>query len=1284
MRFLRDISIGVKILIPPLFFAVALAAVAALAFVTVNAQQRAMNTVHDIILSRAELIHDFILQSEQLQSDVFRLSVLHFMNLPEQDTLPISERIDRGLSDLDVTYGRIERSGQLDDEEQRLLGLVEEPMEVFSRQARQAADVVADDPAFGVLLVRSSAVSFAEFRDTLDRFLEYQDLKASQLESDSARQALAVSRAILGVAIMIGASGVLTAGLISSRLISLPIIGMTKSMRLLAEGDHLVEVQYQDCRDEIGSMAQAVEVFRKQAIEKAQVEAALRRERDGAQKYLDIAGVMLVALDEEGIIRLINRQGCAILGYSEEDLIGKNWGEICLPARVRQRAGSEFIKLMEGSIDKFSQHENPVLARSGEERLIAWRTTVLTDEEGKRIGTLSSGEDITERRRAEIALQESEQRYRVLFEQAPDGMLLYSPDDAEIIDFNDRVHQNLGYTREEFAKLSLAEIDALESPEEAAKHVATAIREDGDTFETKHLTKDRQVRDVIVSTRPISIGGRILLQGIWKDTTELRRTESALRESEERYRALFEASPIAILVHSEGRIEFANPEATKVLGAETRQDLIGREAMDFVHSGFRAIAEARIQSVYDKKAAIGSYEERLVRCDGSAFEALVTRAMVDFMGRPASQTLIQDITEREKARRELQKLKDFNESIVQTMAEGVVIEDGKGNFTFVNPAAALMLGYSPDELLGKHYSLVVPEDQLQVVEEVDQRRREGEASQYELKVITKQGEIRDLLVSGSARHENGSFEGTLAVFTDITMLKGAERRLREREERFRSVAETAADAIVLAGSDGKISYWNRAAESIFGYQAAEVQGEPISMIMPKEMAESYERSMVRLIETGVGKMIRKPAVSQGLRKDGSVFPMELSLASWMSGDQLSFTTIIRDVTESRKAQERDQLQNRLAAVGQMAAGIAHDFNNILATIILNCEMLIQTPSLASGVRKRLVSVLKQAERAATLTSQILDFSRQSIMARHELDLVPFIKEMQSLLARILPESIVISLVDFREQSVVKADPTRMQQIFLNLALNARDAMPEGGELKLELAQVHVEAPESAPIQEITAGDWARISISDTGSGIAPEYMAHLFEPFFTTKPPGEGTGLGLAQVYGIARQHGGHIDVESIVGQGTTFKIYLPLLDRQQIREHESNEVDMDKGRGETILIVEDDDATRLAVADILETLNYSTLQAADGKQALEILERNADRTALVLTDLVMPGIGGEQLYKKVREMLPSLPVVVMTGYPLGDDTRGFLEEQQVRWMQKPFSSDKLATIVREAIALKT
>jgi two-component system, cell cycle sensor histidine kinase and response regulator CckA len=417
------------------------------------------------------------------------------------------------------------------------------------------------------------------------------------------------------------------------------------------------------------------------------------------------------------------------------------------------------------------------------------------------------------------------------------------------------------------------------------------------------------------------------------------------------------------------------------------------------------------------------------------------------------------------------------------------------------------------------------------------------------------------------------------------------------------------------------------------------------------------------------------------------YTFELLAQSIGTGDDVQgWLLTIRDVSEERQLQQRSQQQERLAAVGQLAAGIAHDFNNILAVIVLYTQMMQRSTGMADKDKQRLETVYQQAVHATNLIQQILDFSRRSVIARSRVDLLPFFKEMLRLWKRTLPENIAVELTCEDNHYFLEADVTRLQQALMNLVLNARDAMPSGGLLRIHLNKLEVTAEMVPLVPDMSPGPWLCLTVSDTGAGIRHENMPYLFEPFFTTKEPGKGTGLGLAQVYGIVRQHNGHITLESRTAwhsgepSGTTFYIYLPLLSECAPTDKVSAELPAPAGRSATILLVEDETATREAVREVLQSLGYRVLTAVNGSQALELFEQEPEGIDLVLSDLVMPDVGGIVLFQELNIRMPNLKMMIMTGYPLEDRGKALLEQGIVDWLQKPFSAEQIARKIHAAL----
>ncbi|MCA9968695.1 MAG: response regulator, partial [Anaerolineales bacterium] len=468
---------------------------------------------------------------------------------------------------------------------------------------------------------------------------------------------------------------------------------------------------------------------------------------------------------------------------------------------------------------------------------------------------------------------------------------------------------------------------------------------------------------------------------------------------------------------------------------------------------------------------------------------------------------------------------------------------------------------------------------------------------------------RLLIASGSRRSFSAAQQHLLALAASEVgqALHRIHARSQAEQQRLASLLQNLPTGVLLLNADHRILISNQAARAILGAQTPPAASQPLTHLGDVPLATLLARG-----RDGRAIEIAMPGT------DARVVSVQAQPID--AGVQQQWILVLRDVTDERKIQEQLQRQERLATVGQLAAGIAHDFNNIVSVIILYADLIRRGADLPSRMGERLNVIVQQGQRGADLVSQILDFSRQSVMALQTIDLVPFLVEWQQLLARILPETIQLTLAHEVDSVLVRADATRLQQVFMNLAVNARDAMPEGGMLRFTLRTLVVTAGQPARFPDMAPGAWVCVSVQDTGEGMAPEVLQHIFEPFFTTKTPQQGTGLGLAQVYGIVRQHGGFVDVRSEPGSGATFTVYLPQLALAAAREAAAPADDAGlRGQGECILVVEDDPRARLALEEILTSANYEVVTAENGRDAFELYRRQPGAIDLVLSDVVMP-----------------------------------------------------------------
>jgi signal transduction histidine kinase len=533
----------------------------------------------------------------------------------------------------------------------------------------------------------------------------------------------------------------------------------------------------------------------------------------------------------------------------------------------------------------------------------------------------------------------------------------------------------------------------------------------------------------------------------------------------------------------------------------------------------------------------------------------------------------------------------------------------------------------------------IARDVSQPVHHLAEAARQIEAGQYGATVpLARQDELGALAASfnrmGSAVAER-------------------EERLRESEQRYRAMTESAADAVVTADGADLIVSWNEAAERIFGYTEREALGTPLARLLPDGT------------RAGAGR---------GLTRDGREIPVELSLGTWETRHGAFRTAIIRDVTERKQLEEQVRQSQKMESVGRLAGGIAHDFNNLLTVISGHAELLqLQLPA-DEALQRRIRYIREASVHAAEMTKQLLAFSRQQILAPQVLDLNAVVNGIVPMLRRLIGEDIALVTIATPALGRVEADPTQITQIVLNLAVNARDAMPQGGKLTIETDEIELDEAHPDRPADTEPGRYVMLAVTDTGVGMDEATRPHIFEPFFTTKATGKGTGLGLATVYGIVKQSNGTIGVSSEPGRGSTFRIYLPRVEHAETPAPVEPAVS-GPGGTETILLVEDNEMLRALACELLRSGGYTVLEARDGADALQITQRYHGPIHLLLTDMVMPEMGGRELAQRMRARRTGMKVLYMSGYaPEGGTDDPFIP--------KPLEADTVMRKVRELLDL--
>ena len=766
---------------------------------------------------------------------------------------------------------------------------------------------------------------------------------------------------------------------------------------------------------------------------------------------------------------------------------------------------------------------------------------------------------------------------------------------------------------------------------------------------------------------------------VTRDISERRQAEEALRASEDRYRDLVENSRDLMCTHDLGGQLLSVNEAAVRFTGYSRAALLQMNLADLlapeVRGGFGAYLEAigttgRASGVMRIRTAAG--ETRYWNYSNSL--------RTEGVSVPVVRGLVQDVTDAKQARAALRQSEAKYRALIENMAEGLLLVDQDEIIRFVNPRVCRMLGYSEAELLGQDATdLLFREEDKAAMAARNRRRAEGIAEGYEIEVRKKSGEFFWASFSVTPIQDADSrTASSMAIVADITERKQAETALHVSEERYRTLFDRNLAGVYRTTLDGRVLECNEAFAHIFGYASRE---EALSA----DVNECYPTSGIReafleLLKAG-GAVFNHEF--EGRRRDGSAVWL-LENSNWIQGGELAAGGIIEgtllDITE-RKAMEAELRQSqKIEAIGRLAGGVAHDFNNILGVILGYGELAASELAPESPVRELVAEMVEAAERAATLTRQLQAFSRKQILQPRRLDLNELIVNAHKLLDRLIGEDIALVALPAPELGTVLADPGQIDQILLNLAINARDAMPQGGTLTLETANMEIHADYAAEHWPAKPGRYVMVAISDTGIGMDAETQRRIFEPFFTTKPVGQGTGLGLATVYGIVKQSEGYIWVYSEPGLGTTFKIFLPRVDELPDDKRSDAAAEVAAGGHETILLVEDNPALREVTRRQLAASGYSVLVAVDGEAAEALAGAYAGTIDLLLTDVVMPKLGGGELAERLAASRPGLPVLFMSGYTDGALAQHGVLKEGVALLEKPFSGEKLVRAVRELL----
>ncbi|MFB3926371.1 MAG: PAS domain S-box protein [Syntrophales bacterium] len=869
-----------------------------------------------------------------------------------------------------------------------------------------------------------------------------------------------------------------------------------------------------------------------------------------------------------------------------------------------------------------------------------------------------------------VGLLHTIDKYRLMVEYASQGILVLQGDMIRYA--NSRVADFTGYSMEELYSLPVSTFIHPDDRTLVFERRKRRTRgEEESAGRIRIVRKDGSIRWVESYGMLIQWdGGPATLNYAW-DITERKNAEDKLRASEDKFRILSETIPAMIFVHQGDVFLYVNSSMEKTM-EYSRDELLRMNFWESVHPDFREMVKERGLARWRGEKVPASYEIKFLTKSGKERWVYISAGIIEYKGKPAVLGTAFDITQRKRIEEACREQADLYRILLEESLVGVYIIQN-GRFQFMNSTAASAAGHTPEEMIGRNFDAIVHPDDIERVKcNAKEILRGKPPSACEFRIIDKQGRIRWVMETITPIHYQGR-PAVLGNSMDITEKKQAEEALIRSEEKYRLLVTFSMDGIFIA-QDGVVKFPNPKIQKLLGYSEVELSRIPFDQhIHPDDCVAVIERHR-RLLsgEKFPGQFI----TCRMINRSGQEFWVEISSDMILWEGRPATFNFVRDITSQKKLESQLLQAQKMESIGTLAGGIAHDFNNLLMGIQGYASLMLLDIDPAHPHYEKLKNIENQVRHGMELNSQLLGFARGGKYEAKPTNMNKFLRVSSEMFGRTKKE---IAIHTKYQENIwpVEIDRSQIDQVMLNLFINAWQAMPGGGEIYLETLNVDLDEETVKP-HGTRAGKYVRISVTDTGIGMDEKTRQRIFDPFFTTKELKRGTGLGLASAYGIIKNHGGFITVYSEKGKGSTFNIYLPASEKALAPDDTASH-EILKGK-ETILVVDDEKINVEVTAEILKRLDYTVYTAESGEEAIAVLKENRDRIDLVLLDMVMPHLSGAKAFQAMREIKPDVKVILASGYSINSEAKMIMEQGCNGFMQKPFTVYELSRKIRDVL----